>query len=83
MEPFYVYVDDRKTPRSRDAQHQAHGDPNNGAGGISTVASNDEPLALAGNPTKTPDVLEDVETPGSMFVLAAKASPYKELDPGT
>ncbi len=30
-----------------------------------------------------PEVPADVETKCSMIVLAAKATPYKELDPGT
>ena len=34
-------------------------------------------------PTKMPEVPADVETKCSMIVLAAKATPYKELDPGT
>ena len=58
------------------------GTQNNGAGGISNVILTANPWPWRA-PTKTPEVPAGVETTGSMIVLAAKASPYTELDPGT
>ena len=63
-----------------DEQH--HGEPNHGAGGISTSPLYNIPLAMAG-PTKAPEVPAGDETKGSMIALAAKATSYKELNLGT